>query len=143
MDYASVGSKRIREETSNQTSLPLHAWNDFPLFFTVEYPVKDFTAEVGFWTQVFGADFLSLSDDYAIVQNRNGSTFSFKKREASAPDICIQWFTRELDTVLHTLEEREADFKIKRNSDIQRYAELVTPNGIIVEIWSGAEEEQR
>jgi hypothetical protein len=86
MDYATIGLKRIREGISDRTPLPFHAWKDFPLYFTVEYPVKNFPAEVGFWTQVFGAEFLSLSEDYAIVQNEDGSTFSFKQRDANAPE---------------------------------------------------------
>lgn len=141
MDYATIGLKRIREGISDRTPLPFHAWKDFPLYFTVKYPVKNFPAEVGFWTQVFGAEFLSLSEDYAIVQNEDGSTFSFKQRDANAPEeIRIQWFTDELDSVLQSLSERNAAYEIQRNSDIQRFAGLVTPNGVKVEIWSGAEE---
>lgn len=133
MDYATIGLKRIREGISDRTPLPLHAWKDFPLYFTVEYPVKNFPAEVGFWTQVFGAEFLSLSEDYAIVQNEDGSTFSFKQRDANAPEeIRIQWFTDELDSVLQSLSERNAAYEIRRNSDIQRFAGLVTPNGVVV-----------
>lgn len=87
-----------------------------------------------------GLDFLSLDPSYAIVQNMDGSTFSFHRRvDTAPPDIRIQWFTNELDKVALALDERGAHYQIHDHSDIQLIISLTSPNGIRVEIWSGDE----
>lgn len=141
MDFHRIGKQRMRAEGDRPSPLPYQPWENFPLFFTVEYPVSDFAAEVGFWTRVFGADFLSLSDDYAIVENMDGSTFSFKQQVgiAAAPVIRLQWFTDGFASLLQVLDERNVSYEILQNSAIQRFARLHTPGGITVEIWSGDE----
>lgn len=128
----------------NTAQLPFQPWEDFPLFFTVEYPVQNFPEEVRFWSDIFGVEFLSLDDSYAIVRNQDGSTFSFKQKDNPSPitDIRIQWFTDQLDSVLQVLDERSAVYEIIRNSEIQRFARMQSPGGMTVEIWSGAEKEE-
>ena len=140
--YTELGKKRIADESVDTMPLRMTPWDDFPLRLTVEYPAEHFEAEVGFWTHVFGAPFLSLNEEHAIVQTGDGSTFSFIRRPVSnAPDIRIQWFTHELDRITEALDARGVTYDVVRSSDIQRLLRMKTPNGIVVEIWSGAEED--
>lgn len=139
IDYSQIGRDRLLNQPS-ETTIPLEAWDDFPLFFTTEYLVSDIAAEVGFYAHALGLDFLSLAEDYVIVKNPDGSTFSFKYSEEALPAaIKLQWFTKALDRVIEVIKERRIEFDMIHVSDIQRLIRLHSPGGMTLEIWSGDE----
>lgn len=143
MNYQEIGSEIMKQQLliSNKT-IPLVLWDDFSLFFTIEYGVNDFEAEVGFYRHVFGFDFLSVSQEYAIVKHPdNNWTFSFKKVEETHPaSIKLQLFTKDLNSVETYIKESSADYTIINHSDHQRIIRVMSPNNYIVEVWSGWED---
>lgn len=122
--------------------LPMKDWDDFPLRFTTEYLVKDFLAEVEFYQSIMGFNFLSLDEEYAIVLNPDGSTFSFQacSVQQDVSSFKLQWFTQELDEVIEALKERRVAFEIIQHSSIQRFIRFFSPGQVCLEIWSGAED---
>lgn len=139
IDYRQIGRDRLLNQSSEST-IPLEAWDDFPLFFTTEYLVRDVEAEVGFYAYALGLDFLSLAEDYVIVKNPDSSTFSFKySAEASPPAIKLQWFTKELDRVIEVTKQRRIEYDMIHVSEIQRLIRMYSPGGMTLEIWSGDE----
>lgn len=137
--FLDLGEAVIAGNAIAQPALKLIDWTDFPLAFTVEYPVVDFASKVGFF-HLLGFSFLSVDKSYAIVRNQNGSTFSFQQSdEPQSVSIKLQWFTSALDLIIHSLEEREITFTVVQHSSVQRIVRLKSPNGIPVEFWSGDE----
>lgn len=137
------GLQLIEHSEHDIPPIPLTLWEDFPLRFTVEYPVKDFPLEVGFWAEGFGVRFMSLSDDYAICTDANHTyTFSFQSRPEAydLSGLRIQWFTDSLDDAIAAFEARGIPHHIYYQSSIQRYVRIMSPAGVTVEFWSGMED---
>lgn len=137
------GRKLIEQPEHETPMIPLKVWEDFPLRFTVEYPVKDFEAEVGFWAEAFGLRFMSLNDEYAICTDEAYSfTFSFQAafEAVDLSHIKLQWFTDQLDDAIAALEQREVPHHVYFRSSSQRYIRTKSPAGVIVEVWSGMED---
>lgn len=136
--------KTLIEHSEHDTPMvPLTLWEDFPLRFTVEYPAKEFEAEVAFWADSFGLRFMSLNEDYAICTDPEMTfTFSFKASfdEHDLSAIKIQWFTDTLDEAIAVLEDRGVLHHVYFQSSSQRYLRTKSPAGVMVEIWSGMED---
>lgn len=146
MDYKKYGIELEKNQVlKSEEFIKLKKWEDFPLFFTIEYKVNNYFEEVGFWRKVFGLEFLSISKDYAILKHpENSWTFSIKKWESSmidsSNDFKIQFYTDDLDESIKHIEHSGVEFSIVRISDNQRYLEIDTPNNKKVEVWSGWED---
>ena len=136
------GNERIKNPDHSNPIVPLKPWQDFPLRFTVEYPVTDFPLEVGFWAEKLGLHFLSLDSEYAIcTDTTNSFTFSFQSSEKTydLAAIKIQWFTDDLNEAISFLNERGVSYQLHTKSAVQRFVRFHSPAGITVEIWSGDE----
>ncbi len=146
MDFHDIGREIFKKQLlAPKEYIPLKKWEDFPLYFTVEYSVRDFFKELGFWRYVFGMEFLSVSDDYAILKHpENTWTFSIKKdtsRESvDLSNIKVQMFTDRLDQAEKFLQSSKVHYTIKEQSKNQRYIELQSPNNCFIQVWSGWEE---
>lgn len=140
-----IGRKLIDSMAHRYPALPLIPWRDFDLRFAFEYPAHRYEAELGFWAKAMGLRFLSIDKDYAICTN-DSHAYTFALRRAELPfdlsPMRIQWFTDGLDGVLESLNKRGTDHHLIRHSAVQRYAKLLSPSGMPVEIWSGNEGEQ-
>lgn len=140
--FREIGRQRIAQPEHDTPMIPLTPWRDFPLRFTVEYPVKDFALEVGFWSGMLGLRFLVLDGQYAVCTDAaNSFTFSFQATETAhdLSHIKIQWFTEALDDAVAYLTEKQVDFAMVQHSDRQRFVRFRSPAGVTVEVWSGDE----
>lgn len=136
------GTELIDNPEHDMAMIPIKEWEDFPLRFTVEYPVKEFEEEAGFWAEAFGVRFLSLNEEYAIcTDDKQSYTFSFRRSDkvTDLSLIRIQWFTDNLNDVISVLNDRNIPNKVYYNSPNQRYLRTESPAGITVEVWSGLE----
>lgn len=139
--WRGIGQKLLAGENPPQRYLPFQAWKDFDLRFTVEYPVFDMAAELGFYRDVIGIDFLSVDPAYAILTDPAHSfTFSLQAadQQYDLSMLKVQWFTDSFDAVCSTVEARTKKVAIEKTG-VQRILRLHSPAGVCVEIWSGDE----
>ena len=84
MDYATIGLKRIREGISDRTPFRSMPGKISPVFYR-GIPGEKFPGGGRILDAGLRAEFLSLSEDYAIVQNEDGSTFHSNKETRTRP----------------------------------------------------------
>lgn len=137
-----IGETTINTESHAVESLPMQRWTDFPLHFSVEYKVKDYAAEIGFWVQTFGVTLLSIDDEYALLTDADRTFTISIKADYVAHDVSgfsLQWFTDNLGDTTDALDARGIAYETYYQSSNQRFVRLQTPAGVNVEIWSGHE----
>ena len=81
--FREAGAAAIRFD-GRHPHAPLRLEQDGVVFRQMfEYPVTDFTAEVGFFTLVFGLQTIALTDHYALFTHPDGAyCLSFRRDEA-------------------------------------------------------------
>lgn len=139
-----LGRKTIESEQPTGTPIPLEQANVvFRQMF--EYPVADFEAEVGFYSEVFGFSALALTTDYALFTYANGAfCLSFRKAQVSHLEgLKLLFMTTDLDGADAHLAATGLveDRVIRKGSEVQEVIHFSTPAGLAIEIWEDPTED--
>lgn len=104
-----------------------------------EYPVVDFEAEVGFYSEVFGFQVVALTEDYALFSYPDGAfCLSFRKvANASIEGLKLLFMTTDIDGAdVHLGTTGLVDDRvIRKGSLVQQVIHVSTPAGLAIEIW--------
>ncbi len=114
--------------------------------FWIEYVVKSFEAELGFFVDILGLIPNAISENYAVLSNpKNDFFFGFWKdseikRQTQPESITIGFLIDEIEKKYRELEERGVQFFHKpkgypKNNDPLLVCKLETPNKIPIELW--------
>jgi len=107
-----------------------------------EYPVADFTAEVGFYALVFGLPTIALTDAYALFAHPDGAyCLSFRKDEQlPSPSVIrlkLLFMTTDVEGTIAQLQQSPVapELEVRTGSPVQRVVHFSTPAGVAIEIW--------
>jgi hypothetical protein len=140
--FRAAGATAIRGGARHEHAM-LHLAQDGVVFRQMfEYPVTNFSAEVGFFTMVFGLPTLALTDDYALFAHPEGAyCLSFRKDDTlpspSAIGLKLLFMTTDIEGTKAQLQRSELvpDLAIREGTTVQRVIHFTTPAGVAIEIW--------
>ncbi len=140
--FREAGAAAIRFD-GRHPHAPLRLEQDGVVFRQMfEYPVTDFTAEVGFFTLVFGLQTIALTDHYALFTHPDGAyCLSFRRDEAlpspSVIGLKLLFMTTDIDGTSAQLQRSGVvpDLEIRAGTTVQRVIHVATPAGVAIEIW--------
>jgi predicted enzyme related to lactoylglutathione lyase len=140
--FRAAGATAIRGGARNELVM-LRMEQDGVVFRQMfEYPVTDFSAEVGFFTLVFGLSTLALTDEYALFAHPDGAyCLSFRKDDTlpspSVIGLKLLFMTTDIDGTNAQLQRSGfvPDLAIREGTPVQRVIHFTTPAGVVIEIW--------
>lgn len=147
-----AGRRAIRNEAATGELIPM-AQDGVVFQQMFEYPVRDFTAEVGFYAEVLGLTPIALTTDYALFTHPQYRYCLSFRADSDAPSqattgLKLLFMTADIDAADTHLGESGflPDREIRSGSPVQRVIHFATPNGVAVEIWEdpdpGAQERE-
>lgn len=133
-----AGRTTIETEKPTGKLIPLEQ-GDVVFRQMFEYPVVDFEAEVGFYSEIFGFPNIAMTEDYALFTHPEGGfCLSFRKVDESKIDgLKLLFMTTDIpasDAHLASTGLVE-DRAIRKGSEVQQVIHFTSPAGLAIEIW--------
>lgn len=107
----------------------------------VEFGVKDFTAEVGFYLDILGMKVNAVWDDHAMIKTPEGDyTFTIYRAKRTSPDLNLQFMLGNISEATTALKRRGVtvvqDLTAEWGSENpMRTFKMKSPSGVVITLW--------